>query len=108
MGELHDASATMYGDAILTKIRNADCDFKQIFSTSIVRTGDWDWPRPDYVCYDEDLKVTYALEFKPPFQSKREYLTGLGQSLAYLQKHMYSGLIVPFVASDGLHGIQAI
>lgn len=103
MGELHDASATMYGDAILTKIRNADSNFKQVFSTSIVRTGDWDWPRPDYVCYDEDLKVTYALEFKPPFQSKREYLTGLGQSLAYLQKHMYSGLIVPFVADDGFH-----
>ena len=63
MGELHDASATLYGDTILTKIRNADPDFKQIFSTSIVRTGDWDWPRPDYVCYDEELKVTYALEF---------------------------------------------
>lgn len=101
MGELHDASATLYGDAILSKIRNADSDFKQIFSTAIIRTGDWDWPRPDYVCYDENLKVTYALEFKPPFQSKREYLTGLGQSLAYLQKHMYSGLIVPFVADDG-------
>lgn len=101
MGELHDASATMYGDAILSKIRCADNDFKQIFSTSIIRTGDWDWPRPDYVCYDETLKATYALEFKPPFQSKREYLTGLGQSLAYLQKHMYSGLIVPFVADDG-------
>ena len=44
---------------------------------------------------------TYALEFKPPFQSKREYLTGLGQALAYLQKHTYSGLIVPYYADDG-------
>lgn len=103
MGELHDASATMYGDAILSKIRNADASFKQIFSTSLVRTGDWDWPRPDYVCFDEELKATYALEFKPPFQTKREYLTGLGQSLAYLQKHAYSGLIVPYWADDGFH-----
>ncbi len=101
MGELHDASATLYGDAIMTKIRHADQKFQQIFSTSVVRTGDWDWPRPDYVCYDEEQNVTYALEFKPPFQSKREYLTGLGQALAYLQKHMYSGLIVPYAADDG-------
>lgn len=101
MGELHDASATMYGDAILSKIRSADTAFKQIFSASLIRIGDWDWPRPDYVCYDEELGATYALEFKPPFQSKREYLTGLGQSLAYLQKHAYSGLIVPYWADDG-------
>ena len=101
MSELHDASATLYGDIILSKIRSADPDFKQIFSTSLVRTGDWDWPRPDYVCFDEELKASYALEFKPPFQSKREYLTGLGQSLSYLQKHTYSGLIVPIVADDG-------
>lgn len=101
MGELHDTAATMYGDTILSKIRTADADFKQIFSTSLIRIGDWDWPRPDYVCYDEELGATYALEFKPPFQSKREYLTGLGQSLAYLQKHAYSGLIVPYWADDG-------
>lgn len=101
MGELHDAAATFYGDTILGKIRAADSDFKQIFSISMIRTGDWDWPRPDYVCYDEELKASYALEFKPPFQSKREYLTGLGQSLAYLQKHTYSGLIVPYYADDG-------
>ena len=101
MGALHDASATYYGDAILTKIRNSDESFSQVFSSSIVRTADWDWPRPDYVCFDDTLNATYALEFKPPFQSKREYLTGLGQSLAYLQKHNYSGLIVPCYADDG-------
>lgn len=103
MGEFHDAAATFYGDTILNKIRVSDADFKQVFSDSIIRTGDWDWPRPDYVCFDEVLNATYALEFKPPFQNKREYLTGLGQSLAYLQKHMYSGLIVPYVADDGFY-----
>ncbi len=101
MGELHDVAATLYGDLILSKIRSADNDFKQVFSTSLIRTGDWDWPRPDYVCLDEELDATYALEFKPPFQTKREYLTGLGQSLSYLQKHTYSGLILPYTADDG-------
>ena len=101
MGALHDASASYYGDEILKRIKSADADFKQIFSTTIYRTGDWEWPRPDYVCYDDVLNETYALEFKPPFQSKREYLTGLGQSLSYLQKHAYSGLIVPYTSDDG-------
>lgn len=101
MGDLHDAAATLYGDKILFNIRNAVPNYKQVFSTSLVRTGDWDWPRPDYVCFDEDNNASYALEFKPPFQSKREYLTGLGQSLAYLQKHNYSGLIIPYIADDG-------
>ena len=101
MGELHDESATLYGDQILARIRAADDNYAQVFSTSLVRTGDWDWPRPDYVCFDEVNSATYALEFKPPFQSKREYLTGLGQALAYLQKHTYSGLIVPYYADDG-------
>jgi hypothetical protein len=100
MAAFHDSIATYCGDSILTKIRSSDADFKQVFSPSIIRTGDWDWPRPDYVCFDEQLKATYALEFKPPFQSKREYLTGLGQSFAYLQKHTYSGLIVPTLADD--------
>lgn len=103
MGLFHDAEATLYGDKILSFIRKSNDDFKQIFSPSVVRIGDWSWPRPDYVCYDEQLDASYALEFKPPFQSKREYLTGLGQALSYLQKHTYSGLIVPFQADDGFH-----
>lgn len=103
MGILHDNLATACGDDILRRIRTGDSSISQIFSTKIVRSADWDWPRPDYVCIDEELKCSYALEFKPPLQSKREYLTGLGQALSYLQKHLYSGLIVPTVADDGFH-----
>lgn len=101
MGTLHDNLASVCGDDIVTRLRGGDPSIKQIFSTQIVRSADWDWPRPDYVCIDEDLQCSYALEFKPPLQTKREYLTGLGQSLSYLQKHLYSGLIVPTVADDG-------
>lgn len=101
MGTIHDNLATVCGDNILTRLREGDPKISQIFSTKIVRSADWDWPRPDYVCIDEDMKCSYALEFKPPHQSKREYLTGLGQSISYLQKHLYSGLIIPTVADDG-------
>ena len=101
MGRLHDDLTTQCGDQILTKIRSADSQFKQVFSTSVTRDSDWGWPRPDYVLYDAVNKCKYAIEFKPTNQTKREYLCGLGQALAYLQKHMYSGLIVPTVADDG-------
>ena len=101
MGTIHDAMATKCGDQILNYIRTGHASYKQIFSTAMSRISDWTWPRPDYVCFDSGLNCTYAMEFKPTNQTKREYLCGLGQSLSYLQKHMYSGLIVPTVADDG-------
>lgn len=101
MGTFHDAMATKCGDQVLSHIRAGDSRYQQIFSTSMSRVSDWEWPRPDYVCFDAVNSCTYAMEFKPTNQSKREYLCGLGQSLSYLQKHMYSGLIVPTVADDG-------
>lgn len=101
MGVIHDDMATKCGDQILKKIRSGDSQYVQIFSTSLSRTSDWTWPRPDYVCFDAVNNCTYAIEFKPTNQTKREYLCGLGQALSYLQKHMYSGLIVPTVADDG-------
>lgn len=101
MGTLHDSMATKCGDQILNNIRNGNTTYTQVFSSSMSRTSDWGWPRPDYVCFDAVNQCTYAIEFKPTNQTKREYLCGLGQALSYLQKHMYSGLIVPTVADDG-------
>jgi hypothetical protein len=100
MSDAHDILATKIGNTLLQKIRDQESEWKQIFSSTINRVGDWDWPRPDFVCEDRQLKATYALEFKPPNQSKREYLTGLGQALSYLQRHNYSGLIVPSKSVD--------
>ena len=101
MGSFHDMVANEIGDKILQNIRQAVKPWSQVFSNNVFRVGDWGWPRPDFVCLDNTNDETYALEFKPPKQSKREYLTGLGQAIAYLQKHHYSGLIVPEFADDG-------
>lgn len=98
MSGYHDQLASIVGDFAVKKIRDNNLEWKQIFRPTIHRVGDWNWPRPDYVCFD--TTVTYALEFKPPRQSKREYLTGLGQCIAYLKKHNYSGLILPRLADD--------
>jgi hypothetical protein len=95
MGANHDLLADKAGRAIISKIVNREDNWGQIFSDNINKAGDFGWPRPDYVCYDYDLDQSLAFEFKPPNHSKREYLTGLGQTLSYLQKHHYSGLILP-------------
>ena len=97
MGANHDLLADKAGRAIINKITTRESNWGQVFSTNIKKAGDFGWPRPDYVCYDYDLNQSVAFEFKPPNHSKREYLTGLGQTLSYLQKHHYSGLILPTV-----------
>ena len=95
MGANHDQLADKAGRAIINKIITREKDWGQVFSKNIKKAGDFGWPRPDYVCIDYDLDQSIAFEFKPPNFSKREYITGLGQTLSYLEKHHYSGLILP-------------
>lgn len=101
MAQEHDYGAETTGGFILSQIRKDNSAYRQVFSPSMRRIGDWGWPRPDFVCLDDVNSTTYALEYKPPMQSKREYVCGLGQSITYLQHHTYSGLIVPCRADDG-------
>jgi len=92
MGAVHDNLTNEIGTFVLNKIRVSDPDWRQVFSTSVNRIGSWDWPRADYIMEDNKLGITYAHEFKPPFQTKREYLTGLGQSMCYLNNFDYAGI----------------
>ena len=107
MGANHDLLADKAGRAIINKITTRETNWGQIFSSNIKKAGDFGWPRPDYVCYDYDLNQSVAFEFKPPNHSKREYLTGLGQTLSYLQKHHYSGLILPTIV-EGINLAEQI
>jgi hypothetical protein len=107
MGANHDLLADKAGRAIINKISTRETNWGQVFSSNIKKAGDFGWPRPDYVCYDYDLNQSVAFEFKPPNHSKREYLTGLGQTLSYLQKHHYSGLILPTVV-EGINIAEQI
>ena len=95
MGANHDLLADKAGRAIVSKIVNRVDNWGQVFSDNLNKAGDFSWPRPDYVCFDQNLEQSVAFEFKPPNHSKREYLTGLGQTLSYLEKHHYSGIILP-------------
>lgn len=107
MGANHDLLADKAGRAIVSKIVNRVDNWGQIFSNNINKAGDFGWPRPDYVCYDYDLNQSIAFEFKPSNHPKREYLTGLGQTLSYLEKHHYSGLILPTIV-EGFNIAQHI
>ena len=97
----HDTYTNKTCQIILSKIRNQENEWKQIFSSSINRVGWNGWPQPDFVCEDNVTNMRYAIEFKPPNQTKREYLTGLGQCLGYLNAHNYSGLVLPEKSDDG-------
>jgi len=68
---------------------------------TILWQGMADWPRPDIAFEDSTKNVALAFEFKPPNQPKREYITGLGQALTYLNDFTFAGLILPRVATDG-------
>jgi hypothetical protein len=60
-----------------------------------------DWPKPDVTFQDKTNNASLAFEFKPPNQPKREYITGVGQAVTYLNDFRYAGLILPELANDG-------
>ena len=63
--------------------------------------GKAEWPRPDIAFEDRSKGSSFAIEFKPPNHAKREYITGLGQAITYLDDFEYSGLVVPNLSADG-------
>ena len=64
--------------------------------TDFYRTGvDSSFPSPDAAFYDDDKNIMVSFEFKPPTENKRGILTGLGQSIAYLNSSNISYLIIP-------------
>ena len=95
----HDAGA-----ALLTQIRKNKASWvlrERLTQQTIYWQGFSDWPRPDIAFQDSRTKSTIAIEFKPPGQAKREYITGIGQAFAYLKDFEFSALIVPLKTEDG-------
>lgn len=73
----------------------------KLSTKSTLWQGFADWPRPDIAFEDRTSNSSFAIEFKPPNQPKREYVTGLGQAITYLTDFEFSGLVVPKRARDG-------
>lgn len=97
----HDVLAFAVASRAVQEIRSLDFNWSTVFSSSVHVTTSRNWPQPDFVVFDDANNVAMAAEFKPPAQTKREYLTGLGQAVAYTRDFNYAALIVPDYADDG-------
>ncbi|TDR80647.1 hypothetical protein [Paludibacterium purpuratum] len=97
----HDILAYAVATEAVARLRAGAAPWNSIFSASAYITASRAWPVPDFVLVDSTNSLTIAAEFKPPLQSKREYLTGLGQAIAYSKDFHYGLLILPEIADDG-------
>jgi hypothetical protein len=52
------------------------------------------FPAPDAAFYDKDNSLNVSIEFKPPTETKRGVLTGIGQCTAYLKNCNIAYLVV--------------
>lgn len=99
----HNQMAHKVSKKLLSDLRASRAPWTKSFlsGATTLWQGVADWPRPDIAFQDTKLNASIALEFKPPNQPKREYVTGLGQAITYLNEFRYAGLVLPTVANDG-------
>lgn len=53
------------------------------------------FPSPDSMLFDPTNRHSIAIEFKPPTETRRGILTGVGQAMAYLSSASLSYLVAP-------------
>lgn len=99
----HNLLAHAAGKLILTQLQGGAAPWAtpRLTQTCGYWHGIADWPRPDIALHDATTGATLAVEFKPPGQPKREYVTGLGQALTYLRSFEYSAIVLPSKSADG-------
>jgi len=98
----HDAMAHGVERLLLEQLRAGSADWAtdRLTRATSLWPGFIDWPRPDFVFLDESTGASLAVEFKPPAQAKREYVTGLGQAMTYLNTFEYAAVVVPRWTDD--------
>lgn len=97
----HDILAYAIAQEAIRRIGAGVAPWNAVLSPTSYITSSRSWPVPDFVLVDPTTDVTIGAEFKPPQQTKREYLTGLGQAVAYSRDFHYGILILPEIADDG-------
>lgn len=92
----HHLLAKATTDAVLQKFKTGTWTYGSGYGTDFYRTGTpADFPSPDAAFYDTTNKKLAYFEFKPDTETKRGILTGVGQTIAYLQNSNLSYLIAP-------------
>ncbi len=97
----HHLLAKATTDSVLANFKSGAWNCCTDVGTEFYRVGcDSTFPSPDAAFYDDAKKLMVTFEFKPPTETKRGILTGLGQSIAYLNSSNLSYLIVPQTLED--------
>ena len=97
----HHILAKKATDSVLAKFKNGDWTCGDSYGKDFCRTGcDADFPSPDAAFCDTANDLVVSFEFKPPTETKRGILTGLGQAIAYLQFSDLSYLVIPETVED--------
>lgn len=92
----HHVLAKTTTDAVLLKFKTAQWNYGNGNGSAFYRVGtSAEFPSPDAAFYDPNNKIIASFEFKPPTETKRGILTGVGQSIAYLQSSNISFLVAP-------------
>lgn len=96
MSQIHHTMSYQVSNILLKKWRNKENGWDSIVSEDVrlLRTKAV-FPIPDATFYDYQNERGVAIEFKPPTETKRGILTGLGQSLVYLNSHSIVYLVFP-------------
>jgi len=97
----HHILAKTVTDEVLARFKRAEWQCVSGSGQDFYRVGtSADFPSPDAAFYDPTHQVYAAFEFKPPTETKRGILTGIGQCIAYLQRSNASYLIAPRMLED--------
>jgi hypothetical protein len=97
----HHLLAKATTDSVLANFKSGAWNCCTDVGTEFYRVScDSTFPSPDAAFYDDAKKLMVTFEFKPPTETKRGILTGLGQSIAYLNSSNLSYLIVPQTLED--------
>lgn len=97
----HHILAKATTDAILDKFKTAEWECISGVGKDFLRVGtSASFPSPDASFYDPSHKIIASFEFKPPTETKRGILTGVGQSIAYLEDANISYLVAPKMLGD--------
>ena len=97
----HHILAKTTTDAVLLKFKTDAWSYADGKGKDFYRVGtSADFPSPDASFFDPTNRVIASFEFKPPTETKRGILTGVGQSIAYLQRSNISFLIAPIRLED--------
>jgi len=92
----HHLLAKATTDSVLAKFKSGAWQCCKDIGIDFYRVGcESTFPSPDASFYDDAKKLMVSFEFKPPTETKRGILTGLGQSIAYLNNSNLSYLIIP-------------